>query len=174
MRSLSRLFVALAVIAPSVVVVAAQSADAAGNGLLISNGSVRLSSLVGGQGPEGVRDPEFPEGVEGDEGEGGAPESGRAARVASARVSAAGAEAALTFAGLDHRDNRLANDGNQFSSEPPDQALCVGPRYVLEGVNTVMRVYDKSGAPSGRPSRSTSSSATRPRSTGPPGSSAPS
>ena len=65
-------------------------------------------------------------------------------------LRAAGPELASTFAGLNHRDNRLANNGNQFSNEPPDQALCVGPSAVVEGVNTVFRVYDKAGAPLSR------------------------
>ncbi len=75
---------------------------------------------------------------------------------------------AVTFAGLNHRDNRLANSGNQFSSEPPDQALCVGPNHVLEAVNTVMRVYDKAGAQVAPVLTLTSSSATPRRSTGRP------
>jgi hypothetical protein len=42
--------------------------------------------------------------------------------------------------GLTHRDTRLANGGNQFSLEPPDQALCVGNGYVVEAVNSALRV----------------------------------
>src|ERR1700756_1313908 len=30
-----------------------------------------------------------------------------------------------SFDGLNHRQNRLANGGRQFSLEPPDQGLCV-------------------------------------------------
>jgi hypothetical protein len=52
-----------------------------------------------------------------------------------------------SFNGLNHRDQRLANGGNQFSIEPPDQGLCVGNGYVLESVNDVLRVYDTSGNP---------------------------
>lgn len=52
-----------------------------------------------------------------------------------------------SFDGLNHRQHRLANGGNQFSNEPPDQGLCVGNGYVLETVNTVLRVYDMSGNP---------------------------
>jgi hypothetical protein len=50
-----------------------------------------------------------------------------------------------TFNGLNFRDQRLANNGNQFSVEPPDQGLCVGNGFVLESVNDVLRVYDSSG-----------------------------
>lgn len=53
----------------------------------------------------------------------------------------------LTFRGLNHRDQRTANAGNQFSLEPPDQGLCVGNGYVLETINDVMRVYNTSGTP---------------------------
>src|SRR5574341_1321095 len=52
-----------------------------------------------------------------------------------------------SFLGLNHRDQRLANGGNQFSLEPPDQGLCAGNGYVLETVNDVMRVYDTAGNP---------------------------
>ncbi|HSB00795.1 MAG TPA: hypothetical protein VLE49_09100, partial [Anaerolineales bacterium] len=52
-----------------------------------------------------------------------------------------------SFDGLNHRDQRLANGGNQFSIEPPDQGLCVGNGFVLESVNDVLRVFDTSGAP---------------------------
>ncbi len=53
----------------------------------------------------------------------------------------------VSFHGLDHFDQRFANDGNQFSIEPPDQALCVGNGYVLESVNDVIQVYDADGNP---------------------------
>jgi hypothetical protein len=52
------------------------------------------------------------------------------------------------FNGLTHRDQRLAGTGSyantQFSLEPPDQAACVGNGYVLEAVNTAMRVRNAS------------------------------
>jgi hypothetical protein len=54
-------------------------------------------------------------------------------------------ELVLSFTGLNHRDQRLANNGNQFSVEPPDQGLCAGNGFVLETVNDVMRVFDTSG-----------------------------
>jgi hypothetical protein len=52
-----------------------------------------------------------------------------------------------SFNGLNLRDQRLANGGNQFTVEPPDQALCVGKGFVLESVNDVLRVYDTGGSP---------------------------
>jgi hypothetical protein len=52
-----------------------------------------------------------------------------------------------TIDGLNHRDQRTANGGNQFSLEPPDQGLCVGNGFVLETVNDVLRVFDTAGNP---------------------------
>ena len=49
------------------------------------------------------------------------------------------------FEGLNHFQQRYARGGNQFSTEPPDQALCVGNGFVLEAVNDVLNVYDTSG-----------------------------
>jgi hypothetical protein len=57
------------------------------------------------------------------------------------------ASMSLTFQGLYHRQQRLANGGNQFSVEPPDQGLCAGNGFVLETVNDVMRVFDTAGNP---------------------------
>ncbi|MFM6849251.1 MAG: hypothetical protein ACKOVB_09130, partial [Terrabacter sp.] len=37
--------------------------------------------------------------------------------------------------------------GNQFSLEPPDQALCVGNGFTLESVNSVLRVYNANAVP---------------------------
>jgi hypothetical protein len=62
--------------------------------------------------------------------------------------SVAGTNPGLTvgLTGLNHRDQRLANGGNQFSLEPPDQGLCVGNGYVVETVNSVIRVWNTSGS----------------------------
>lgn len=49
--------------------------------------------------------------------------------------------------GLNHRDLRLADRGNQFSGEPADQGVCAGNGYVLESVNSAIRVYTTDGAP---------------------------
>jgi hypothetical protein len=51
------------------------------------------------------------------------------------------------FDALNHVDQRSANGGNQFSLEPPDQGLCVGGGNVVETVNTIVRVYNRSGSP---------------------------
>jgi hypothetical protein len=68
-----------------------------------------------------------------------------AATVASSAVSAAGSELGAHFNGLNHRDQRLANGGNQFSLEPPDQGLCAGNGRVIEAINDVIKIYDTSG-----------------------------
>jgi hypothetical protein len=52
---------------------------------------------------------------------------------------------AISFDGIDFRDQRVANGGNQFSIEPPDQGLCVGNGFVVESVNDVLRVFDGVG-----------------------------
>jgi hypothetical protein len=53
------------------------------------------------------------------------------------------------FLGLTHLDQRNAGTGayanTQFSLEPPDQMLCVGNGFVLEGVNTALAVYRPDG-----------------------------
>lgn len=51
------------------------------------------------------------------------------------------------FSGLTHAEQRLADNGNQFSLVPPDQALCVGNGFVLESINTALRVYHTDGSP---------------------------
>ncbi len=51
----------------------------------------------------------------------------------------------LAFEGLNFHNQRFANGGNQFSVEPPDQALCAGNGFVLEAVNDVLRVFDSGG-----------------------------
>jgi hypothetical protein len=66
-------------------------------------------------------------------------------RVRSSAVAGSDAEASVD--GLNHRDQRLANNGNQFSLEPPDQALCVGNGFVVEATNSVLRVRDQNGTP---------------------------
>ncbi|GAC1551755.1 MAG: hypothetical protein NVS2B7_27680 [Herpetosiphon sp.] len=51
----------------------------------------------------------------------------------------------IGFEGLNSFQERYARGGNQFSLEPPDQALCVGNGYELEAVNDVLNIYDASG-----------------------------
>ncbi|CAN5492468.1 hypothetical protein BH10ACT10_BH10ACT10_21610 [soil metagenome] len=48
---------------------------------------------------------------------------------------------------LNHYEQRSADNGNQYSLVPPDQALCAGNGQVFEGVNNAFRVYRTTGAP---------------------------
>src|SRR5712692_4265856 len=70
---------------------------------------------------------------------------GQAASVNSAVLATSNPELLKSFNGLNFRQQRLANGGNQFSVEPPDQGLCVGNGFVLETVNDVLNVYSTSG-----------------------------
>jgi hypothetical protein len=51
-----------------------------------------------------------------------------------------------SFDGLNFFDQRFANGGNQFSVEPPDQAICAGNGYVLESTNDVLKVFGSDGS----------------------------
>src|SRR6266536_1130503 len=53
------------------------------------------------------------------------------------------------FNGLTHLDQRLVRNGNQFSTEPPDQGLALGNGFVLEAVNSALNIYDVNGLPPG-------------------------
>jgi hypothetical protein len=60
-------------------------------------------------------------------------------------ATASGTELKTSFDGINHRLQRLANNGNQFSLEPPDQGLCVGNGFIFETVNDALAVYDANG-----------------------------
>lgn len=49
------------------------------------------------------------------------------------------------FEGLSNRTQDMADNGNQYDVEPPDQGLCVGNGYVIEGVNSAFEVTNQSG-----------------------------
>ena len=69
-----------------------------------------------------------------------------APKVKSSKVAGSNPELKLGIDGLNHFDQRFgANNGNQFSLEPPDQGLCVGNGYVVETVNSVIQVWDTNG-----------------------------
>jgi hypothetical protein len=57
-----------------------------------------------------------------------------------------GPQLVTSFDGLNHRDQRTANNGNQFSLEPPDQGLCVGGGHIVEAVNDAFRVFNADGS----------------------------
>jgi hypothetical protein len=68
-------------------------------------------------------------------------------RAPSAPVTAAAAPipSFRGFTGLTHLQQRTARNGNQFSTEPPDQGLAVGNGFVLEAINSALNVYDTNG-----------------------------
>src|SRR4051794_26846278 len=69
---------------------------------------------------------------------------GGAAVKASAKAKS-NPELGRSFDGVNFHDQRFSNNGNQFSVEPPDQALCVGAGFIVESVNDVMRIFDTAG-----------------------------
>ena len=77
----------------------------------------------------------------------GAPSAPLAPITAGVGVSSSGLSVLNTFNGLNHRQQRRANGGNQFSLEPPDQGLCANNGVVMEIINDVMRVYSADGTP---------------------------
>jgi len=77
----------------------------------------------------------------------GIPGAAQGVPAAGAPRAKSNPELLMDFQGINHSDQRLADDGNQFSGEPPDQGLCVGRGFVMETVNSALRVYDTSGAP---------------------------
>lgn len=134
-------------------------AAAAQGGSVTPTGEAHLAALDSAPGV-GLDDPEFA--TTPDAGREGA--SGRDIHLRSfpyqpAEASAASAAAApqqatrtpprvkKSFDGLNFRQQRLANGGNQFSVEPPDQGMCVGNGLVLESTNDVIRLFDSNGAP---------------------------
>jgi hypothetical protein len=70
-----------------------------------------------------------------------APGQGQGQKTTGSRQAKSNPEVASSFDGLNFFNQRFSNNGNQFSVEPPDQALCVGNGYVLESVNDVLAVY---------------------------------
>ena len=71
--------------------------------------------------------------------------AGGGANVKSSKQAKSDPQFNFGFEGLNHYQQRYARGGNQFSVEPPDQALCVGNGYVVEVVNDVLNVYDTGG-----------------------------
>ena len=150
------LFVSVGALAAAILAVSPAGARSTAGGR-----SIAASGLTSPQGgflgsdTAGVQNPEFVGESEGDEGPtafGGTIVNRSFSKhgVSGASTKSAGKAKSnptqnLTFAGLNHRQQRLANGGNQFSLEPPDQGLCVGNGYVLETVNDVLRVFDTAG-----------------------------
>lgn len=142
---------------PTVALSASEGSTATANTRAIPSGgttSIRPSP----PGSDAIQQPELRRGAHGAEGAGSfnRPRPGfkngkfpkkplDAPTVPSSAVAGANPELNLSFQGLNHRDQRLANGGNQFSLEPPDQALCVGNGFVVEATNSVLRVFSTGG-----------------------------
>ena len=71
--------------------------------------------------------------------------TGRGVSVSSGSKAKSNPQFNIGFEGLNLYQQRYARGGNQFTVEPPDQALCVGNGYVVEAVNDVLNVFNSSG-----------------------------
>jgi hypothetical protein len=71
--------------------------------------------------------------------------TGHGASASSGKKAKSNPQLVSGFEGLNFYQQRYARGGNQFSVEPPDQALCVGNGYELEAVNDVLNVYNAAG-----------------------------
>lgn len=109
----------------------------------------------------GVQDPEFAAAAQGDTADAGTDSdghhgvnrsfsgatTGNGRSVNPHKQAKSNPELNLSMDGLNFRQQRLANGGNQFSLEPPDQGLCVGNGFVVETINDVIRVFHTDGTP---------------------------
>ena len=139
--------------------VAAPSAPSGTTRTISAAGTTTMQGTAAGD-SAGISDPEFPATADGDTADaGGLDDSGftivnrsySAGKVSHGASVKSGAKAKSNpqlgthFQGLNFRQQRLANGGNQFSVEPPDQGLCAGNGYVVESVNDVTRVFHTDG-----------------------------
>jgi hypothetical protein len=146
-------------LASAVIVAPAGTALAASQGVARSIPAAGTSSPVTGAfAPSGTGDvtqAEFPGQVDEADGPGAYPGSivnrslsqgtGSGVSVTSGKKAKSNPQFKMGFEGLNLYQQRYARGGNQFTVEPPDQALCVGNGYVVEAVNDVLNVYDTSG-----------------------------
>src|ERR1041385_1143167 len=127
-----------------------------------SSGSTRPVATPAGV--PGIQDPEFDEGLEGNDSDDDlgvdlqgnifgktamnrsiAPGPGAGPQVPGKGKAKSNPEVVNSFNGLNFFNQRFANNGNQFSVVPPDQALCAGNGFVLESVNDVLNIYGNDG-----------------------------
>ena len=71
--------------------------------------------------------------------------SGSGVSVTGAKRAKSNPQFNAGFEGLNLYQQRFARRGNQFTVEPPDQALCVGNGFEVEAVNDVLNVYNSVG-----------------------------
>jgi hypothetical protein len=74
-----------------------------------------------------------------------APGPGQGLLVPGSAKAKSNPEVVTSFKGLNFFEQRFANHGNQFSVEPPDQALCAGNGFVVESTNDVLNVFGPDG-----------------------------
>ena len=123
----------------------------------IPNGGT-TSPLTGEYTPSGSNDAtqaEFPGQLDEPEGPGPYPGTivnrslsqghGNGASINSGKKAKSNPTFVTGFEGLNLYQQRYARGGNQFTVEPPDQALCVGNGFVVEAVNDVLNVFNTSG-----------------------------
>jgi hypothetical protein len=140
----------------SVLAAASVSAQGPVTRLIPAGGTTSIRSSA--PGVDGVQQPELRPGSTAEEGAGSInrPRPGfkngkfpkrplDAPTVQSSAVAGTNPELGNSFDGMNHLQQRLANGGNQYSLEPPDQGLCVGNGYVVETINSVIRVWDTNG-----------------------------
>ena len=157
----------LAAIAAVVACVGAASSGSAANVTLTpttvsltKGGSATLTTAPGTNDPVTVKDEVDTATVgDADSGNGDDDEGGGVSRTLPGAVTGKGAPVSTSkkaksqpdlgthFQGLNFHDQRFANNGNQFSVEPPDQGLCAGNGFIVEAVNDVVQVYNTSGTP---------------------------
>ncbi|BFU43118.1 hypothetical protein [Krasilnikovia sp. MM14-A1004] len=154
------LLITLGALAPGVGASAAPSAPGGQVRHIHQRGTAEYHPTGTGTGAPGPLSTEIPHRVGADDTHAAAPQNRTLAPTGAAERSAM-ARAALapppppgvirtprlvtSFDGINHRQQRTANNGNQFSLEPPDQALCVGNGHVVEAVNDAFRVYGTNG-----------------------------
>ena len=151
-RSLTTLAI-LAIVLGSTIAVRQSAAAGGGSPVLQSLALVGSGGFV--TAPEGSDDPSIDEFAPASDVDQLVPRTGtNLARVPADHVPtpagnavAASNPGATGFNGISHKDQRRADNGNAFSLEPPDQALCVGGGVVLESVNLAVRAFSTTGAP---------------------------
>src|SRR5438270_11160748 len=116
-------------------------------------------------GVPGLQDPEFDAGLDGNDSDDDlgvdlqgnisgktamnrtiAPGPGTGQQVIGKGKAKSNPEIVTSFDGLNFFNQRFANNGNQFSVETPDQALCAGNGFVMESVNDVLYIYGAYGS----------------------------
>ena len=156
----------LAAIAAVVACVGAASSGSAANVTLTPTtvsltrgGSATLTTAPGTNDPVTVKDEVDTATVgdadsgSGDDDEGGVSRTlpgtvtGKGAPVSASKKAKSNPSLGTHFQGLNFHDQRFANNGNQFSVEPPDQGLCAGNGFIVEALNDVVQVYNTSGTP---------------------------